>query len=132
MSLTSNGSERRCIVIVSKKNNWRPTADQPEVPDCLDYAARPYLKKVGDRVTIHEQSPTFPLLLRYLAGEDPEKSEIERAAGNLANLLTNKYGFMKELQIACGRMRRKGLDNPSAPTILAKHVFRIIQERVNA
>lgn len=119
------------ITIVSKKNNWRPTKGEPEVPDCLDYLARPHMKKVGDMLQIPDSSPSFTLLMAYLEGKDPEGVEISRAADSIAHRLIHEFGLQREINKVCMRMQRRGLDNPSAPRILTMHLFKILRDRVS-
>lgn len=122
--LTQKGKKQ--IIVSAKRNNWRPTKAEPEVPDCLGYVGQKHLTKVGEILKISEESPTFRLLYRYLDGQDPEQVEITKATQSLSNLVT------KEIKCACERMRRKGMDNPTAGTLLARSVFRAVQEKIHA
>jgi hypothetical protein len=132
MQMRANQSSGRQIVIVAKKNNWRAKSSEVEMPDCLDYVAREHLRKVGDEMIVGESEPTFRMLARYLKGEDPETVEITKAADTIAQKLLDEFGFLGQVRQVCVRMRKKGMDNPLAETLLTTQVFKLMKERVKA
>jgi hypothetical protein len=123
--------ERNTIIITAKRNNWRPTRQEPELPEPLEYLTRDNLAKVGHRMEIPPSNPAYPLLTAYLKGDNPELDEIERGASQIAKRLLES-GLKRQIDNLCGRLRRKGLDNPLAPSLVTTQLFSILRDKVSA
>jgi hypothetical protein len=110
------------VVITAKRNNWRPTREEPELPDSIAYLAAPLLK-VGDTVFFGQGDREFSLLAPCLKGQDPAERLINQAASHITDFL------LKEIEAACVRMRRQGIKPPDHEEVLLTRVFKAATEK---
>ncbi len=94
-------------LVLAKRNNWRPTATEPELPDSVAHLAMG-LMKVGDSITYREGSKEFNALWLYAMGHDPASAIMAKIGVDLAELITT------QVTAACVKLRRMGFRPPNA------------------
>jgi hypothetical protein len=107
------------VMIAAKRNNWRPTREEPELPDSIAYLAAP-LQKVGDVILFGQGDREYSLLAPCLKGQDPAERLINQASSHIAEFL------LREVEAACLRMRRQGIKPPDHEGVLLTRVFQTV------
>jgi hypothetical protein len=107
------------VMIAAKRNNWRPTREEPELPDSIAYLAAP-LQKVGDVILFGQGDREYSLLAPCLKGQDPAERLINQASSHIAEFL------IKEVEAACLRMRRQGIQPPDHEGVVLARVFQTV------
>lgn len=110
------------LMIAAKRNNWRPTSIEPELPDSIAYLAAP-LQKVGDVVFFGQGDREYSLLAPCLKGQDPAERLINQAAAHIADYL------IKEIEAACVRMRRQGIQPIDPEGVLLVRIVQTATEK---
>lgn len=106
--------------VTGKRNNWRPTPGEPEMPECLEHLASG-ITKVGETMTVPHGHPHHAVLVSFARGEQPHEMAILKEAKVMVDNLSTS------IDAACRRLRRRGIR--LRPYVLVHTVNRLARER---
>jgi hypothetical protein len=124
-----NSGKRQVIMIGTKQNNWSIKGYEKELPECLEHLAKPHLTKVGQTIKVYQTDTPFPILSRYLQGEDLDQIESEEIERELEPITRRT---LKHIGEVCDRLREKGLDSPDTARRIANRLKKSVLQAIDA